>query len=195
MTVELAVALPVLVAVAAVAVNALLAFSECAAFDNAFRDAVRLNATSPAYGQGLEQSRAAVQSDLEGAFNRSFESVQVAVEGASGGHVRFTATLEVSPTLFGLGLKGRCSGWSFQSSSTARSLRWTATIRGCSYEGFVGGGGAGSPRAAGVPCRRLPAGGLGVGGRSVLRISAGRCARGGAGVDVGGPGRHGRLGP
>ena len=90
MTVELAVALPVLVAVAAVAVNALLAFSECAAFDNAFRDAVRLNATSPAYGQGLEQSRAAVQSDLE---------------GASGGHVRFTATLEVSPTLFGLGLK------------------------------------------------------------------------------------------
>lgn len=105
MTVELAVALPVLVAVAAVAVNALLAFSECAAFDNAFRDAVRLNATSPAYGQGLEQSRAAVQSDLEGAFNRSFESVQVAVEGASGGHVRFTATLEVSPTLFGLGLK------------------------------------------------------------------------------------------
>ena len=105
MTVELAVAFPVLVVVAVVAVNALLFFSECAAFDNAFRDAVRVHATSPAYGQDLEQSRALVASALAESFDRPFEESRVAVEGTAGGHVRFAATLEFRPTLFGLGLK------------------------------------------------------------------------------------------
>lgn len=105
MTVELAVAFPVLIVVAVVAVNALLFFSECAAFDNAFRDAVRVHATSPAYGQGVEQGRAQVESALAAAFDRSFEQVAVAVRGEAGGHVEFEATLELSPTLFGLGLK------------------------------------------------------------------------------------------
>ena len=105
MTVELAAAFPVLIVVAVIAVNALLLFSECAAFDNAFRDAVRVHATSPAYGQDLEQSRALVASTLADAFDRPFESSSVAVEGAAGGHARFSATLEFSPTLFGLGLK------------------------------------------------------------------------------------------
>ena len=41
MTVELAAAFPVLIIVAVIAVNALAFFSECAAFDNVFRDAVR----------------------------------------------------------------------------------------------------------------------------------------------------------
>ena len=59
MTVELAVALPVLLAVAAIAVNALLFFSECAAFDVASRDAVRIHAASPAYGQDLEAEQGA----------------------------------------------------------------------------------------------------------------------------------------
>lgn len=105
MTVELAVVFPVLLIVAVVAVNALLFFSECAAFDNAFRDAVRVHATSPAYGQGVEQGTAAVQSALAEAFDRPFESVRVAAEGSSGGHTRFVATLEFTPTLFGMGLR------------------------------------------------------------------------------------------
>lgn len=105
MTVELAVAFPVLIVVAVVAVNALLFFSECAAFDNAFRDAVRVHATSPAYGQGVEQGRAQVESALATAFDQPFEQVAVAVRGETGGHVEFEATLELSPTLFGLGLK------------------------------------------------------------------------------------------
>lgn len=110
MTVELAVAFPVLIVVAVVATNALLFFSECAAFDNAFRDAVRIHATSPAYGQGVEQSRAQVASDLAASFDRPFETTQVSVEGAAAGHTRFTATLEFSPTLFGLGLKSSVFG-------------------------------------------------------------------------------------
>lgn len=105
MTVELAVAFPVLIVVAVIAVNALLFFSECASFDNAFREAVRVHATSPAYGQGIEQSKAQVETTLAASFDASYERVSVAIEGASGGHVRFRATLELSPTLFGLGLR------------------------------------------------------------------------------------------
>lgn len=110
MTVELAVAFPVILVVAVIAVNALLFFSECAAFDNVFRDAVRTHATSPAYGQGLEQGTAAVQSVLSEAFDQPFESVKVAAEGASEGHTLFVATLDFTPTLFGMGFKSSVFG-------------------------------------------------------------------------------------
>lgn len=110
MTVELAVVFPVLLVVAVVAVNALLFFSECAAFDRVAREAVRVHATSPAYGQGLEQSRAQVAQTVEQALDQPYLASRVAVEGAAGGHARFTATLEFSPTLFGLGLKSSVFG-------------------------------------------------------------------------------------
>ncbi|OUO92126.1 hypothetical protein B5F40_02000 [Gordonibacter sp. An230] len=110
MVVELAAAFPVLIVVAVVAVNALLFFSECGAFDNAFRDAVRVHATSPSYGQGIEQSRAQVGSVLSESFDEPFERVSVAVRGTEGGHVEFEGTLELSPTLFGLGLKREVFG-------------------------------------------------------------------------------------
>lgn len=110
MTIELAVAFPVLIVVAVIAVNALTFFSECAAFDNAFRDGVRVYATSPASGQGIEQSVALVQSDLAAAFDAPNEEARVSVEGAAGGHTRFTGTLEYAPTLFGLGLRSSVFG-------------------------------------------------------------------------------------
>lgn len=110
MTVELAVALPVLLAVAIIAVNALLFFSECAAFDAASRDAVRICAASPAYGQDLEQSRAQVAAALSEAFDRPYTASSVAVEGSADGHATFTSTLEFSPTLFGMGLKSSVFG-------------------------------------------------------------------------------------
>ena len=94
MTVELAAAFPVLIIVAVIAVNALAFFSECAAFDNVFRDAVRVHATSPAAGQGIEQSSALVQTALSAAFDAENEAVRVSAEGVSGGHTRFTGTLE-----------------------------------------------------------------------------------------------------
>ena len=109
-TVELAVVFPVLVVVAVVAVNALLFFSECAGFDRLVRDAVRVHATSPAYGQGLEQSRALVAGTVEQALDRPYVAARVVVEGADGGCVRFTATLEFSPTLFGMGMRSSVLG-------------------------------------------------------------------------------------
>ena len=110
MTVELAVAFPVLVIVAVIAVNALTFFSECAAFDNVLRDAVRVHATSPASGQGVEQSVALVQGAMASAFDAPNEGVRVSVEGVAGGHTRFTGTLEYAPTLFGLGLRSTVFG-------------------------------------------------------------------------------------
>lgn len=110
MTVEFAVAFPVFVIVAVIAVNALLFFSDCAAFDRLARDAVRICATSPAYGQTVDDSIALVAEALEGSFERDNLSISVAAEGASAGHTRFTATVRFAPTLFGLGLKSSVFG-------------------------------------------------------------------------------------
>lgn len=110
MTLEFAVAFPVLIVITVIAVNALLFFSECASFDNIFRDAVRVYATSPAYRQDLEQSRYLVASALSESFDHSFETSCVKVERVAGGHIRFLATLEFFPTLFGRGLKSSVFG-------------------------------------------------------------------------------------
>lgn len=110
MTLEFAVIFPVLIVVAAIAVNALLFFSECASFDNIFRDAVRVYATSPAYRQDLEQSRCLVASALSESFDHPFEASHVTAERVAGGHTRFLATLEFFPTLFGRGLKSSVFG-------------------------------------------------------------------------------------
>ena len=68
MTVELLVVLPVVLIVAVVAVNALTFFGDCAAFDRVARNAVRLCAASPAYGQdagrGAEEVRAVIEEAL-----------------------------------------------------------------------------------------------------------------------------------
>ena len=95
MTVELAAAFPVLIIVAVIAVNAL---------------AVRVHVTSPAAGQGIEQSSALVQTALSAAFDAENEAVRVSAEAVSGGHTRFTGTLEYMPTLFGLGLRSTVFG-------------------------------------------------------------------------------------
>lgn len=110
MTVELAVAFPVLIIVALIAVNALLFFSECAQFDRVAQDAVRIHAASPAYGQGPEQSTALIAETIQKTLDRPYLDTRIAVEGAADGCARFTATLEFSPTLFGLGMRSSVLG-------------------------------------------------------------------------------------
>lgn len=122
MTVEFAAAFPVLIVVAVVAVNALTFFSECAAFDNAFREAVRISATSPAYGQSAGQSAAAVEEGLRAAFDADNESLRVTASAVSGGHTEFSATLDFEPTLFGMGLRTSVLGVSLP------PLSHTATV-------------------------------------------------------------------
>ena len=56
MTVEMAVAMPALIVVAVIAVNACTFFYQCAVFDRVVHEAVRVYATSPAYGEGPGQA-------------------------------------------------------------------------------------------------------------------------------------------
>lgn len=112
MTIELALVFPVVIVVAVVAVNAVLFFSECAAFDNEFREMVRIHASSPAYGQGIEQSKAQVETSLQKLFDHTFEKSRVSLEATKGNHLRFSAVFSFWPTLFGLGLKTSVFGLS-----------------------------------------------------------------------------------
>lgn len=110
MTVELAVAFPVLIAVALIAVNACTFFSECAVFDRVAHEAVRVHATSPAYRQGASQSLALVEDEIRTAMDAPNVDVSVASSATGFDFVRFDATLEFSPTLFGMGLRSEVFG-------------------------------------------------------------------------------------
>ena len=110
MTVELAVVLPVVVIIAVIAVNAMTFFSECAEFDRVGRNAVRLCATSPAYGQDVAQSIALVESAISESMGVSESDLEVSAQQDGLGHLAFEMTLLYRPTLFGLGLRDEVFG-------------------------------------------------------------------------------------
>lgn len=113
MTVELVAMIPVIIAIAAIAVNALLFFSECAAFDRVARNAIRIQAAAPAYGQDVQESCALVLATVEDSMRlaeKDYLEADVAASGSSGAKTTYKATLLFSPTLFGLGLKSSIFG-------------------------------------------------------------------------------------
>lgn len=121
-TIELVVMLPVLLAVAFIVMNAMLFLSECASFDRMVPQAVRVQAASPSYGQDAQQAKNLVESQLKEEFNKENLSVSVAVRTVSGGMLRFDATLEFAPTLFGLGMRSEFFGVSLPKLSHTASL-------------------------------------------------------------------------
>lgn len=110
MTVELAVVFPVLLIIAVIATNALLFISECASFDQLARDAVRVHATAPAYGQTTMQSCALIQQTLSESTDREWLNVSVESAPVAIDCTKFTATLEFTPTLFGMGMRSEVLG-------------------------------------------------------------------------------------
>ena len=93
--------------------NAMLFFSECAAFDRLARNAVRAFATSPAYGEDSSQSCSAALGAIEegmGIADKDYLEASVSVASESFGQKRFRATLRFTPTLFGMGLKSSVFG-------------------------------------------------------------------------------------
>lgn len=110
MTVEFVVAFPAMLAIALVAMNALLFFSECASFDRLARQSICVHAAAPAYGKGSGQLAADIQSELQASFDREWLQVEVEASGASLGHARYTATLGFTPTLFGRSFSGNVFG-------------------------------------------------------------------------------------
>lgn len=128
MTVELVAVLPVALIIALVVVNALTFFSECAAFDRLSRNAVRVCATSPGYGQTVADSVAKVQALLDGEMTADNLTVEVGAEQDALGHACFTMKLRFRPTLFGLGLRDEVLGVSLP------ALEHTETITVDSYK-------------------------------------------------------------
>ena len=110
MTVELAVAFPVLIVVAVIAVNACTFLGECAVFDRVAHDAVRVHAASPAYRQSNAQSCSLVEQEIRSAIDANNIDVSVSCSSAGLDFQRFTATLRFSPTLFGMGLRSEVFG-------------------------------------------------------------------------------------
>lgn len=110
MTIELAIAMPVLIIVAVIAVNVLTFFGQCAVFDRVAHEAVRVHAASPAYGQGVDQSCSLIKQDIESVLDASNVTVDVTHGMAGFDFDCFTATLEFNPTLFGLGLRSEVFG-------------------------------------------------------------------------------------
>lgn len=104
MTVELAVVFPVVLVIAVIAVNACTFFSECAEFDRASRNAVRVVATSPAYEQTTAESIDRVRSAIESQMGSVCSDCSVSAEQKEG-YVRYVMKMEYSPTLFGMGLR------------------------------------------------------------------------------------------
>jgi Flp pilus assembly protein TadG len=93
MTVELAVTIPVLLAVLGVVINLMVFLGDCARFDRLAAEAVRIEAASPGYGTYGTAARAqAVQAVLTESFaEQKYLSVAVRAGGSGGGATSSTA--------------------------------------------------------------------------------------------------------
>lgn len=109
-TVELAVVLPIAIALAVIMVNALSFFEACAAFDRLARQTICAYAPAPGAGQGPAEVAALVESELEEALGASNLSIEVTVRGQAGSYQCYSGRLSFAPTLFGLGLKDEVFG-------------------------------------------------------------------------------------
>lgn len=110
MTVEMAVAFPVLIVVALIAVNACTFIYQSAIFDRVLHESVRVYATAPAYGQGPLDACGRVEQALAGQLSADNLDIDVACSEASIGLYEFQATLRYHPTLFGLGMRSEVFG-------------------------------------------------------------------------------------
>ncbi|WP_303250193.1 TadE/TadG family type IV pilus assembly protein [uncultured Slackia sp.] len=93
MAVEFAVAMPVIAAVAFILVNGLIFAGDCAAFDIAARDAIRMQADDGWEPQAASEVRARIEERL----GMEHESVEVTCEKTGSGHVRYVAAANFSP--------------------------------------------------------------------------------------------------
>jgi Flp pilus assembly protein TadG len=84
MTVELAVFMPVLLAMVAILVNAMSYLEVCARFDRVAAEAVRIQATSPAYGEYDLQLRAGKVKDTISAAFSEYSHTAITVTGTAG---------------------------------------------------------------------------------------------------------------
>lgn len=110
MTVELCVVLPVVIAIAAILVNVMTFFGDCAEFDRIARNSVRFCSSS--LPEGADAS--SVSGEIVSMISEEMGSTDVRCEssGVMGGQGYVTYSLEYSytPTLFGLPLRASVFG-------------------------------------------------------------------------------------
>ena len=105
MSVELMVVLPVAIGLALVLVNGLSFMASCASLDRIARNAVRVYATSPAYGKDQAAIIAEIEDTVRAEAPASIATCEVGVDAGFLGQVTYRITVDFSPTLFGLGLR------------------------------------------------------------------------------------------
>lgn len=116
MTVELAVCIPVILAVIGLALNVLGYLNACARFDRVAAEAVRTQATSPGYGEeGSALAAGRVRETIESAFKSD------AGEG-------FDCDISVTATVVGLGGESAHDGEGFSISMLARLERYDCSV-------------------------------------------------------------------
>lgn len=110
MSVELCVVLPVVIAIAAILVNAMTFFGECAQFDRVARNSARICASSLAEGTDAFS----VVGDMTAMISQKMDAGEVSCEAASSpvgdGYVTYSMRYSYEPTLFGLPLRGSVFG-------------------------------------------------------------------------------------
>lgn len=134
MSVELMAVLPAALAIAAITMNALVFFGDCAAFDRVSRNAIRVYATSPSYGIQPAQCQASIALAIKTEVDGRFEQVNVSYEGMGGGLTRYVATLDYAPNLFGLGMRDSVFGVSLPHLRHSTSLVVDAYKPGVFFE-------------------------------------------------------------
>ena len=122
MTVELAVAMPVLIVVMVIAVNACTFFVDCAKFDRVAHDAVRIHAVSPGYRQTASQTCDLIAQEIRQALDAPNVDVSVSCSGTGPDFERFSATMQFAPTLFGLGVRSSVFGVSMPKATHSTSI-------------------------------------------------------------------------
>ena len=122
MTVELAVAMPVLIVVALIAVNGCTFMADCAVFDRVSQEAIRVHAPSPAYRQTTARSCELIEQEIRSVMDAKNVNVSVACSHEALDFERFTATLEYSPTLFGIGMRSSAFGVELPRATHSTSL-------------------------------------------------------------------------
>lgn len=120
-TVGLVVALPVVLAVVLIACNAMAFVSECARFDRIARSAMRICATSPAYGVDAGACAADVENIVSGQMASGNISCTVSAS-QQGSCVVYLATMTYEPTILGACLRSEVFGVSITPLSHEVSL-------------------------------------------------------------------------
>lgn len=110
MTVELCIVFPVIIVIAAIAINALCFFSECAEFDRVARNCVRIYATSLPESADSGSVSASITSKICEEMETESVECQLSGDVKGSGNLTCTLTYKYSPNLLGMPLRGSIFG-------------------------------------------------------------------------------------